>query len=349
MSIWLILPCALVLSGLSVGLCRIWARRLAFIDQPGVEAHKQHGNAVPYGGGIGMGFALAVCVVGAWFLFPAEQRHSELLNHGNTTFVALAGALLLFGLGLWDDVRRLRASAKLVVQAVICAAAVKVGDFGIDSLAAMPGVAFLTAWCWLMLVTNVYNLLDHADGLAGSVALVSAGVLFYGSVAADDLGSSLLWAALMGSLGGFLLWNLPPARIYMGDSGSLPLGFLIGVGTLSVTFWPSDEGGTPLAILSPLLITAIPLFDTTVVVAKRIRRGVSPFVGDRNHISHRLTRLGMGPKKSLATVVLLQIALAAGTLQLRTQDWLSASVVLAQAAAVLLALILLETSRDGAR
>jgi len=346
-SVWLILPSAIVLSAVSVGICRVCARRWSFMDRPGLEAHKQQTTAVPYGGGIGMGIALALCVLGAWFLFPAAQRRTELMEHGNTPFVALFGALLLFGLGLWDDLRRLRAGIKMLVQAVVCAGAVWAGHFGIDSLAAMPGVAFLVAWCWLMLVTNVYNLLDHADGLSGSVALVSASVLLYGSLAAGDLASSVLWAALMGCLGGFLLWNLPPARIYMGDSGSLPLGFLIGVGTLSVTFWPSAEGGTPLAILSPLLITAIPLFDTAVVVTKRIRRGASPFIGDRNHISHRLSRLGMGPKKSLATVVALQIALAAGTLQLRTQDWLTASVILAQAAAVLLAVILLETSRDG--
>lgn len=347
MSVWLILPIAIALSAISVGLCRWCARRWAFLDRPGVESHKQQVAAVPYGGGIGMAIALTLCVLGAWFLIPVEQRRIELVQHGNSLFVALVGALLLFGLGLWDDLRRLRAKSKILVQAIVCAGAVWAGDFGIDSLAAFPGIAFLVAWCWLMLVTNVYNLLDHADGLAGSVALVSAGVLFYGSVASGDLASGLLWAALMGCLGGFLLWNLPPARIYMGDSGSLPLGFLIGVGTLSVTFWPSEEGGTPLAVLSPLLITAIPLFDTAVVVTKRLRRGASPFIGDRNHISHRLSRLGMGPKKSLATVVALQIALAAGTLQLRTQDWLSASVVLAQAAAVLLAVILLETSRDG--
>jgi len=347
MNPWLWLGIASVVSALAVGLCRTAARRFSFLDRPGVEAHKQQTNAVPYGGGIGIAAAFSACVGAAWLLTAGEDRRQELQEHGIAALVAVFGGALLFVLGLWDDLRHLRALPKMIIQAAVCAAAVWLGDLGIDSLAGFPGLAFIVAWAWLLLVTNVYNLLDHADGLAASVALVSAGVLLYGSAASDDGMGAVLWASLIGSLAGFLVWNLPPARIYMGDSGSLPLGFLIGVGTLSVTFWPSGEGGTPLAILSPVLITAIPLFDTAVVVWKRMRRGASPFIGDRNHISHRLRRLGMGPLTSLATVVALQIALAAGTLQLRTQDWLTASVVLAQAAAVLLAVVLLETSRDG--
>lgn len=347
MNPWLWLGLATITSAMAVGLCRTLARRLAFLDRPGLEAHKQQARAVPYGGGIGIAAAFTGCVVAAWFCTTGEDRRLGMQEHGISAVVAVFGAALLFVLGLWDDLRHLRALPKIIIQAVVCAAAVWLGDLGIDSLRGMPGLAFMVAWAWLMLVTNVYNLLDHADGLSASVALVSAGVLLYGSTASGDGLGAVLWASLIGSLAGFLVWNLPPARIYMGDSGSLPLGFLIGVGTLSVTFWPSGEGGTPLAILSPVLITAIPLFDTTVVVWKRMRRGASPFVGDRNHISHRLRRLGMGPLTSLATVVALQIALAAGTLQLRTQDWLTACVVLAQAAAVLLAVVLLETSRDG--
>jgi UDP-GlcNAc:undecaprenyl-phosphate/decaprenyl-phosphate GlcNAc-1-phosphate transferase len=238
---------------------------------------------------------------------------------------------------------------KLLLQGLICLAAVTWGDIGIDSLRHLPVISHLVAWFWLLLVTNAYNLLDHADGLSAGVALISTCVLLVGSLLSDDLSLTLLWIGLIGVLAGFLVWNLPPARIYMGDAGSLPIGFVIGCGTLSVVFWSSEEGGSPLAVLSPLLITAIPLFDTAAVVTKRLRYHKPIMQGDRNHISHRLVRLGHGPWGSLAVVLALQIALAAGALQLRNQDWMSGMVVLAQSAAIVLVVVLMETLRDDFR
>lgn len=341
------LGAAFVVAALLVGQVRRIAGRLRFLDRPGSEAHKAQARSVPYGGGIGMALAMALVLTPAFILIGGEDHVPPLLGRSTVIMPLMVGAGVLFLLGLVDDWRPQRAWVKLAIQAVVCAGAVWAGDLDIDSLHGLPILAYGLAWCWLLLITNAYNLLDHADGLSASVALVSAGVLLIGSIGGDDLILSTVWATLMGCLAGFLVWNLPPARIYMGDSGSLPLGFLIGVGTLSVTFWPSEEGGSPLAILSPLLITAIPLFDTAVVVVKRLRRGQPLHIGDRNHISHRLSRLGVGPRASLAAVVALQISLAAGALQLRDQEWTPGLVVLAQSAAVLLAVVLLETSRDG--
>jgi UDP-GlcNAc:undecaprenyl-phosphate GlcNAc-1-phosphate transferase len=113
-----------------------------------------------------------------------------------------------------------------------------------------------------------------------------------------------------------------------------------------VTFWPSGSGGTPLAVLSPLIITAIPLFDAAVVVLKRLANRKPIFVGDRNHISHRLARLGYTPRITLGVVVSLQVALSASALVLRLGDPIAAGVVLAQDAAILVAVVLLETVRD---
>ncbi len=318
-----------------------------FLDKPGTEAHKQHRSAVPYGGGVAMILALAIAVPLAWLhLTPSDRSGSEFLASAAPWAMA-AGAIAMFALGLIDDVRPLGARVKFLVQTGICAVVVWRADFHLDSLRAWPIAAYGCAWLWLVVVTNAYNLLDHADGLSACVAAISAAVLLSGSLMANDLPLAMVWLDLIAVLGGFLVWNLPPARIYMGDAGSLPLGFLIGAGTLCVTFWPSGESGSPLALLTPLLITAIPLFDTAAVMLKRVRRGKPLMQGDRNHISHRLVRLGMGPRASLATVVALQLALAAGTLQLRSDELLPGLVVLAQSAGILLAMILLETTRDG--
>ncbi len=335
---------SLLLTRLALG----WAARLRFLDRPGSEAHKLQAGAVPYGGGPAMAVALALALVVGLAVFHARPdllTNGAIPDHG-PLWPVFIGAFVLLGLGAVDDRQALRARPKLLVQAMVCAATVWQGDLAIDSLRAWPVLAYGLAWGWLVVVSNAYNLLDHADGMAGSCAVVSVAVLLSGSLMGGDAELSLLWTALIGVLIGYLWWNRPPARIYMGDAGSLPLGFLIGVGTLSVTFWPQAQGGSPLALAVPFLITAIPLFDTTVVVVKRLRRGAPIMQGDRNHISHRLGRLGLSPRTTLVTVVALHTSLAVGALQLGSGSILSGSLVLLQCAAVLLAVVLIETTRD---
>jgi len=287
--------------------------------------------------------SMTIALVAARFLVDRSWLKDET---DSPLLPIYTGAIILFLVGLADDRRPLRAWTKLLCQGAVAAGVVWWAGFRIHSLQQYPVLAYGLAWFWMVLVTNAYNLLDHADGLSGTVAAISASVLLSGSLMADDLSLAVLWLALIATLGGFLVFNLPPARIYMGDAGSLPLGFLIAAGTLSVTFWPSSEGGSPISVLSPVLITAIPLFDTAVVAVKRLRRHRPIMQGDRNHISHRLIRLGMSSRSSLATVAALQVALAAGALQLRYQELLPGIVVLAQSAGIVLAVVLLETSRD---
>jgi UDP-GlcNAc:undecaprenyl-phosphate/decaprenyl-phosphate GlcNAc-1-phosphate transferase len=337
-----ILPPAIAVFGsmLLCWLAIVLAPRLRFMDRPGAEAHKQHTRIIPYGGGAAMALAVMLALIVAALWPQAEVR-------GSLRWAVFAGAGLLGLLGFIDDARPIPAWVKLGLQALICAAAVSLADLPVDFLRQVhPVLAWLAAFAWLVVVTNAYNLLDHADGLSGAVALVGCAALAGGAMLSGDAGAARAWLCIAMAIGGFLVWNRPPARLYMGDAGSLPIGFLIGCGTLSTTFWPSDEGGSPLALLSPLLICAIPLFDTGAVVVKRLRRGAPIMRGDRNHISHRLTRLGIGPKASLGAVVALQVALASSSFQLRNADVIAGVVALAQAAAICVALVLLETSRD---
>lgn len=327
--------------GLSAAAIRL-APRLRFIDRPGAEAHKQQSRPVPYGGGPAMAIAMAASL-GLALAMPVAAMGGA----GAVWWPVLAGAAILVVLGIVDDARPLPPRAKLAVQVAVCAAAVWLADLPVDFLRSWsPTLAWLAACAWLVVITNAYNLLDHADGISGSVALVGCAALSGGAALSGDAGSARIWLCLAMSIAGFLCLNRPPARIYMGDAGSLPIGFLIGCGTLSTTFWQSSEGGSPSALLSPLLICAIPLFDTAAVIVKRLRRGKPIMRGDRNHISHRLTRLGVGPLAGLGAVVALQVALAASTFQLRHADAGTAAVVVAQAAAVCVALVLLETARD---
>lgn len=338
---WLLPPLVALVGALACCLLAIrLAPRLGFIDRPGSEAHKQHTRTVPYGGGPAMALAVALAL-GVASQLPLPEAGSAM------PWAVLAGAAALVLIGLVDDARPLPARLKLALQALVCAAAVTLADLPVDFLRQWhPVLAWLAAFGWLVVVTNAYNLLDHADGLSGAVALIGCAALAGGAMLGGDAAMARVWLCLAAALGGFLVLNRPPARIYMGDAGSLAIGFLIGCGTLGTTFWPSAEGGSPLALLSPLLICAIPLFDSIAVVVKRVRRGAPIMRGDRNHISHRLTRLGIGPKASLGAVVALQVALAASSFQLRNADPIAAVVALAQAAAVCVALVLFETARD---
>jgi UDP-GlcNAc:undecaprenyl-phosphate GlcNAc-1-phosphate transferase len=323
------------------------ARRLSFLDRPGGELHKQQAAAVPYGGGLAMALAVVIGLATVALLPPlgAIAPEGGTPKHGSMVPVYL-GALALLAVGCYDDLRPLRPGVKLLFQAAIAALVVPTAGLGIDSLRAWPPLYYGAAWAWLVLVSNAYNLLDHADGLCASVATVGALVLFSGGIMSGDLDFARWCLILAAAFIGFLAWNLPPARIYMGDAGSLPLGFLIGAGTLSVTFWPSGVSGSPLAVLSPVLITALPLFDTVTVVIKRLASRRPIMQGDRNHISHRLRRLGLTPRRSLLTAIVLQAALSAGALQLRTESLLTGAVVIAQSLAIFVVVVFLETARD---
>ncbi len=331
------LICAWIATRLGIRL----AQRLRFLDKPGSEAHKQQTHAVPYGGGIAVILAIAIGVIVAVNMPLTMEAHVQ----PRPWLIIAGGALGLFIIGLYDDMRHLSALTKLISQAVIAGVVVYFGELNLDSLREYPILSYGIAWAWLVLVSNAYNLLDHDDGLCASIAIVSCLVLVSGALLSDDVVTARMYLLIIAGLFGFLWWNFPPARVYMGDAGSLPLGYIIGVGTLSVTFWPSGESGSPLAILSPVLITALPMFDTASVIVKRIRNKQPIMRGDRNHISHRLQRLGMSPKRRLLTAIAVQISLAVGALLLRTEDLITAIVIIAQAGAIMVVVVLLETTR----
>lgn len=333
---------ALVVSLLLCGLMVWLAPRLRFIDQPGREEHKQHSRSVPYGGGAAMAVALLVAMLVVYVPDVIEQQ--------SPITIMLLGALGLFLLGLTDDIRPLGARWKLIIQGIIVATTVGFADLSLDVIHQWPWLSAFLAFWWCMLLANAYNLMDHADGLSASIAFVSITVLLATALLNQEWHLAIMWLSMLGCLGGFLIWNLPPAKIYMGDAGSLPLGFLIAAGSVHTVFWHSDGSveSNPMAVLTPVLIAMLPIYDMAVVLIKRYRLGRPLMSGDRNHISHRLSRLGLSMRSGLATAVALQVALAASALLLRHQDPLTGVVVVAQAACLLLIAILLEANRDRA-
>jgi UDP-GlcNAc:undecaprenyl-phosphate GlcNAc-1-phosphate transferase len=255
------------------------AHRLKLFDLP--NPGKAHKSPVPYLGGAAIVAAFAVIVLGATLIRPPKSGLADL--------AALLGiALALSAMGLIDDIRGLSPWLRLVVEA---AAGVGVWALGVRAhlhLLSSPLDGFVTV-AWVVGVTNAFNLLDNMDGLSAGVAAIAAGFLFVVAFLNGQFLVASLAIALAGCAIGFLRHNFHPARIYMGDAGSLFIGFLIAVLSLQLR----SHSATRLTFLIPFLILGVPLFDTSLVTITRLSHRRSPFDGGQDHVSHRLVRLGI--------------------------------------------------------
>ena len=211
-----------------------------------------------------------------------------------------------------------------------------------------PPLTFVLSVIWIVAIVNAFNMLDNMDGLSAGVALIAAVILALVMLSAPDpeTRAPQLFVAgflmvLAGALWGFLFYNAHPASIFMGDAGSYFVGFLIAVSTLMATFAGGDLPRH--AILAPLCVLAVPIYDTLTVLTIRLREGRSPFVGDRSHFSHRLVELGLDEKKAVWTIYLLTAACGLGALLLHQVDGFGACVVLTMVACVLIVIAVLET------
>ncbi len=199
---------------------------------------------------------------------------------------------------------------------------------------------------WIVGLTNAFNFLDNMDALSASVGLI-ASLLFVGAqVAVGSLFVPALLLVLSGALAGFLVHNRPPARLFMGDAGSNFLGFLLGTLTVTGTF--TRQGFSPFGVLAPLLVMAVPLYDTTSVILIRLREGRSPFQADRRHFSHRLVDRGLTPGRAVATIDLVTLAAGLGALLLhRLESLWEAAVVAGQTVCLLGVVAILEVSTSS--
>ena len=290
---------ALALAAALVPLVIRLARRTGFLDLPGPR--KIHATPMPYGGG----FAVAA----GFFAALATAVALDLPHLGLKTLSVFAlGSLVMLTLGAVDDRRRLSAKLKLLVQ-TITASGVAAGGERLEVFNAGPWLGGAITVLWIVAVTNAFNLLDHMDGLSSGVAAIALGAFLAVALQTGQPGMATAVAPLLGACAGFLLWNFPPAKIFLGDAGSLFIGFWLACLTVPFTFYTAPYRfytyGVPLAVL------AVPLFDTGSVVLIRLWKRKPLFEGDTNHLAHRLSALGMSKRLTVLTVYAL--TLAAGT------------------------------------
>jgi UDP-GlcNAc:undecaprenyl-phosphate GlcNAc-1-phosphate transferase len=210
-------------------------------------------------------------------------------------------ALLIAGVGLWDDLKELQPWPRLIAQTSVGTAMALI-LIATNTMGFALGNQFLNVAVsifWIVGITNSINFFDNLDGGAAGTVAIASFFLFLIANSEGQILVSALAIVVSGATAGFLLWNKSPAKIYMGDAGALFLGIVMGVLTIRL-----DPGVKPqaLSLVIPIALLAIPILDTTVAVTSRLYRGISPFTGGRDHLSHRLMRIGMHRKYAAITL-----------------------------------------------
>jgi UDP-GlcNAc:undecaprenyl-phosphate GlcNAc-1-phosphate transferase len=264
------------------------------LDLP-TSMHKSHTKAVPYLGGVAI-------LIGVTFVSYLALAFSNFTVSNFLLATSVLGPALVMGLiGLWDDLKNLPPLPRFIGQSVaglVVAAALVIGS----NVANPTGSTFadvLITVIWVVGICNSINFFDNLDGGAAGTAAISAIFLTYLAINSGQAFVAALSIVVAGATLGFLIWNRAPARIYMGDAGALFLGVLLA--TLTIRLNPDTQTSIG-SFATPILLLAIPILDTTVAVLSRLRRGVSPFLGGKDHLSHRLVRAGLSRK--MAAIVL---------------------------------------------
>ena len=252
----------------------------------------------------------------------------------------LMGGVIVFFAGLLDDIKTLRPLNKLLFQ-IILGIGLYVADVRITVFCG-PGLLsmFITVF-WVVAITNAFNLLDNIDGLSAGVGAIASFILFLQCVQGGQILVALLLIIFIGSLCGYLVFNYPPAKIFMGDAGSLFIGYFISVLTIKSTFY-FDKDLSLVPFATPLVILAVPIYDTVSVIIIRLKNKKPIFAGDKNHFSHRLLRAGMSNRQAVNFIYLVAICLGIAALAMKSGDLQSQVILLIQAGGLLTMIYLME-------
>lgn len=293
---------ALVISLILTPAARAAALVLDIHDHPHSDV-KTHKEPVPYLGGVAifLAFTLSLLWIRVLTSFPTGTLHSL---RG-----ILTGGFFVFLLGLADDIKQKGLHYRTKFSFQILAASL-VMLFGIQIKFIQPSwFAILLSLLWIVGITNACNIIDIMDGLASGVIFLASLAFLFIAIPTEAIYVNFAAAALGGATLGFLPFNVSrKMRIFMGDSGSLFIGFVAG----SLALGTSYTGPTDWTVLTPLLILAVPIYDTTLVFWLRIKRGMSPFLGSKDHFPLRLEKLGWSRRSILIFTLCSAVFLSGG-------------------------------------
>ncbi len=315
------LVAALLVSFVSTPVVKALAQKMGAVDVP-KDARRMHDHPIPRMGGLAIffGFMLSVLV----FLPLTEQLRGMLL-----------GASLIVVLGILDDIYALSAKLKFVVQIVAALIAVSQGNvitvlsnpniFSDDPFWDLGILSVPVTVLWIVGITNAVNLIDGLDGLACGVSTISSMTMLVIALVVAEADVAIIMAALAGACIGFLPYNLNPAKIFMGDTGSTFLGFVLAVVSIQGLF----KYAAIISFAVPFLMLALPIFDTCFAIIRRVSKGQSPMSPDRSHIHHRLIDMGFSQKQAVAVLYVISAILGLSAVVLTTSGELRALLFLA--------------------
>lgn len=285
---------AFALTGLLTWPVRALAIRLGAMDKPNT-ARKIQPEPVPYLGGVAIALGISIVTFGSLFF---TNDPDVIIERG---LVAIIPAIILGLVGLIDDLKSLAPWPRLLIQTIIGSAIafIIVQNGTIGTPFGSSSINTFISIVWIVGICNSVNFFDNLDGAAsGTVAIAALGVFYIAFDRGQELVSALTIVTAGATLG-FLMWNKSPAKIYMGDAGALFLGVIISVATIRL-----NPGISPTwqSLAIPVVLLAVPLLDTCVAVFSRLSRGISPLTGGRDHLSHRLVRLGLSRRTAAVSL-----------------------------------------------
>ena len=311
---------AAVVALISTPVVKSLAFRVGAVDVP-KDGRRMHDHPIPRMGGLAIffGFILSVLL----FLPLTAQLRGMLL-----------GAVIIVILGIFDDIFALPAKPKFLIQILAAFLAVWAGNriYGLSNINIFSSepywelgwLSYPISILWIVGITNAVNLIDGLDGLACGVSTISSMTLLVIALVVSEPDVALLMAALAGACLGFLPYNLNPAKIFMGDTGSTFLGFILAVVSIQGLF----KFYTIISFAAPFLILGLPIFDTAFAILRRLAKGQSPMTPDRGHIHHRLIDMGFSQKQAVAVLYVISAILGLSAVVLTTNGTVRAMLFL---------------------
>jgi UDP-GlcNAc:undecaprenyl-phosphate GlcNAc-1-phosphate transferase len=356
----LIAAAALISLPATWAVIRVSNRAEAFDSAPIEGQVKADQRRIPNTGGIAIALGVLLPMIFAAVGFsvlnpeslptafePLSQHLPGLKSQLSLGWTLIACVLGLHVLGVIDDRKPMGPWSKLIIMLIPGLIFALLFDTRLmtllDGYVGGSWLSVIITVMWFTAIINAMNFIDNMDGLSGGIAVLAGSLLLITTLLNGQWFVAAVCALLVGSVLGFLIFNFPPAKVFMGDGGSLIIGLLLAFLTVRTTYTPLDDSTSGwYAVLMPVVILAVPLYDFVSVTIIRLSQGKSPFVGDLQHFSHRIRDRGLGARSTIMVIYALTLATGiSGLLMTRAEPW-QAIVLGVQVLSLLIAIALFE-------